>query len=252
MARIGIMGGTFDPIHNVHLMLGIQAYREYHLDSVWYMPSKCPPHKSDHIVTNTKDRCEMVRMAVHPYPFMVFSDFELLREGNTYTADTLRLLHESYPEHEFFFIIGADSLFHIEKWYHPEQVLTQATFLVAGRLNFPNCQDTGNSEASCHTTCCRDFGKSMTMSADAGTMSGAAGENEIAQSQKMEEELETQIAYLSHKYQADIFRLHSEDTAVSSTGIRDMVFHGKSIRHMVPAEVASYIERFCLYQRVSE
>lgn len=251
MARIGIMGGTFDPIHNVHLMLGIQAYREYHLDSVWYMPSKCPPHKSDHVVTSTKDRCEMVRQAVHPYPFMVFSDFELLREGNTYTADTLRLLHESYPEHEFFFIIGADSLFNIEKWYHPEQVLTQAVFLVAGRLNSHLLTNVENATVKNHSdSCCLDYSGHSACSLYSGCSDGE--ERRERREKAEEEELDRHIVYLSEKYHTEIFRLHTEDTDVSSTRIRDMVFHGKSIRHMVPAEVAAYIERFCLYQRVSE
>lgn len=133
MAKIGIMGGTFDPIHNAHLMLGRQAFHEYHLDEVWFMPSHNPPHKTDHHVTDTKDRCEMVKLAIADDPYFRFSDFEITRAGNTYTAQTLKLLKEAYPEHTFFFILGADSLYHIESWYHPEEVLRQVTILVAGR-----------------------------------------------------------------------------------------------------------------------
>lgn len=133
MADIGIMGGTFDPIHNGHLLLGKQAYEEYGLDQVWFMPSGRPPHKSDHRVTAVKDRCEMVRLAIDGFPYFAFSDFEVRRSGNTYTAQTLRLLQEEYPQHRFYFIIGADSLYEIEKWYHPEEVMAQATLLVAGR-----------------------------------------------------------------------------------------------------------------------
>lgn len=131
------MGGTFDPIHNAHLMLGRQALKEYHLDEIWFMPSHNPPHKTDHRVTGTKDRCEMVKLAIAGEPRFRFSDFEISRAGNTYTAQTLKLLKEAYPKHTFFFIVGADSLYHIESWYHPEEVMRQVTILAAGR----ECED---------------------------------------------------------------------------------------------------------------
>lgn len=134
MKRIGIMGGTFDPIHVGHLMLGHQAYKEYGLDSVWYMPSKTPPHKKDHRITSSEDRCAMVKAAIGGTPYFCLSDFEVRRlGGNTYTADTLRLLREEYTDTEFYFIVGADSIHDIEKWYRPEYVLRAVTFLAAGR-----------------------------------------------------------------------------------------------------------------------
>lgn len=133
MADIGIMGGTFDPVHNGHLLLGRQAYEEYKLDEVWFMPSANPPHKKDHPVTDVELRCEMVRLAITEHPYFRLSRFEADRVGNTYTAETLTLLHQACPEHCFYFIIGADSLYEIEKWYHPEQVLARAVFLVANR-----------------------------------------------------------------------------------------------------------------------
>lgn len=133
MSNIGIMGGTFDPIHNGHLLLGQQAYKEYGLDQIWYMPSGRPPHKTDHKVTDIKDRCEMTKLAIRQYPYFVFSDFEVSLCGNSYTARTLELLKEKYPENTFYFIVGADSLYQIESWYHPELVMKQAALLVAGR-----------------------------------------------------------------------------------------------------------------------
>lgn len=133
MAKIGIMGGTFDPVHMGHLLLGRQAYTEYGLDSVWFMPSGQPPHKKDRHVSSTKDRCAMVQLAIEGEKGFEFSDFEVLREGNTYTAKTMALLKEAYPEHGFYYIIGADSLYEMEKWYHPEEVMASVPFLVADR-----------------------------------------------------------------------------------------------------------------------
>ena len=133
MAKIGIMGGTFDPIHNGHLLLGRQAYMEYELDCIWYMPSGQPPHKKDHTITDAAHRCAMVRLAIADEPKFQLSEFETTREGNTYTAQTLELLKQEYPEDTFYFIIGADSLYEIERWYHPERVLAAVSILVADR-----------------------------------------------------------------------------------------------------------------------
>lgn len=133
MTRIGIMGGTFDPIHNGHLRLGSQAREEYQLDQVWFMPSGQPPHKKDHFVTDAAVRLEMVRLAIAGRSGFALSDFEIRRPGNTYTAQTLALLNREYPDVLFYFIIGADSLYDIEKWYRPDLVMEQAVLLVAAR-----------------------------------------------------------------------------------------------------------------------
>lgn len=133
MKRIGIMGGTFDPVHNGHLLLGKQAYTEYGLDEIWYMPSHIPPHKKDHHVTDGADRLNMLYLALEGIPYCRVSEFEMKREGNTYTAQTLELLKNEYSEYRFYFIIGADSLFQLESWYHPETVMKLTSFLVSGR-----------------------------------------------------------------------------------------------------------------------
>ena len=130
---IGIMGGTFDPIHNGHLLLAHQAYREYGLDSIWFMPSGHPPHKQDHHVTDGGNRRDMVKLAIEGVPYFQYSDFELRRPGSTYSAQTFHLLNEAYPALNFYFIVGADSLYQIEHWYHPRELMRETTLLVAGR-----------------------------------------------------------------------------------------------------------------------
>lgn len=133
MAKIGILGGTFDPIHNGHLRLGREAYEQFGLDAVWFMPTGNPPHKKDHKITEGEMRERMVKLAIADTPYFLYSDFELRRKGNTYTAQTLSLLREEYREDMFYFIIGADSLYQIEQWFHPELVMKLAVLLVAGR-----------------------------------------------------------------------------------------------------------------------
>ncbi len=133
MSKIGILGGTFDPIHKGHLMLAKEAYYECDLDEVWIMPSNHPPHKKLNFVTESKIRAQMVEIAIEEIPYIKFSDFELNREGNTYTAQTLQLLKADNWVDQFYFIIGADSLYEIEEWYEPGNVMGLATLLVASR-----------------------------------------------------------------------------------------------------------------------
>ncbi len=133
MKNTGIMGGTFDPIHNGHLLLGRQAHEEYDLGSVWYMPSGQPPHKASQTVSSAEDRLEMVRLATEDVPYFYCSDFEINRPGLTYSSDTLTLLKEEEKDTRFFFIVGADSFYEIESWHEPQKVLSLCTLLVARR-----------------------------------------------------------------------------------------------------------------------
>ncbi len=97
------------------------------------MPSGHPPHKKKQKITDPDIRLTMTQLAIEGKTGLVSSDFEVRRNGSTYTAQTLRLLREAYPQHQYFFIIGADSLYEIENWYEPDQVLSQAVILAARR-----------------------------------------------------------------------------------------------------------------------
>lgn len=131
--KIGILGGTFNPIHNGHLSLAKEAYEQHNLDKVWIMVSPNPPHKAGTTIVDVSHRNNMVIKAIEPYEYLEFSDYEQRREGFIYTAETLTLLKKDYPENEYYFIIGGDSLENIEKWYHPEIVLANCILLAAGR-----------------------------------------------------------------------------------------------------------------------
>lgn len=132
--KIGIMGGTFDPIHNGHLMLGEYAYRQFDLDLIWFMPNGNPPHKSnDSIESQTKHRVEMVKRAISGTEYFSLQPYEAETKEVHYSYKTMDYFKRSYPEHEFYFIIGADSLFSIEKWVHPEILLKKCVILAAYR-----------------------------------------------------------------------------------------------------------------------
>lgn len=136
--RIGIMGGTFNPIHNGHLQMASQAYREFHLDKVLVMPSGDPPHKRNQTVLDAVDRCAMVKLAISNIEGLEFSDIEVQRQGYSYTAETLQQIHDDFAE--IFFIIGADSLFQFEKWYLPQTIMNLCTLVVANRNQHENTE----------------------------------------------------------------------------------------------------------------
>lgn len=136
MKKIGIMGGTFNPIHNGHLAIAKAAYEQFSLEQVLFLPSKKPPHKRDRKIAQDEERMDMVELAIAPYPFFVISKIEMEREGYSYTSDTLASLKTKYPEYELCFIIGADSLHYIEDWHEPKKIFELSHILCAPR--YPN------------------------------------------------------------------------------------------------------------------
>ena len=132
--KIGIMGGTFDPIHSGHLMLGRYARDLFALDKIWFMPNGTPPHKaSDTIESQTKHRVEMVKRAISNEKDFILQLYEVDNREVNYSYLTMEHFRENYPEHEFYFIIGADSLFGIEKWKCPDRLLKTCIILAAYR-----------------------------------------------------------------------------------------------------------------------
>lgn len=132
--NIGIMGGTFDPIHNGHLMLGEYAYRQFHLDEIWFMPNGNPPHKHDpKIIKDTDHRLKMTELAIEDIPYFRICTYEIEKKEKSYSYNTFSELRTRFPEHKFYFIIGADSLKQIETWKHPELLIPYVTILAAFR-----------------------------------------------------------------------------------------------------------------------
>ena len=136
--RIGIMGGTFDPIHMGHLILGEKAYEQLKLDKILFMPSGNPPHKKDRTGrASDEERVEMVRRAISGNPHFELSLIEMNERGYTYTYHTLEALKEKNPDTDYFFIIGADSLYNFETWMEPARICQACTLVVATRNHTP-------------------------------------------------------------------------------------------------------------------
>ncbi|MCC8167749.1 MAG: nicotinate (nicotinamide) nucleotide adenylyltransferase, partial [Clostridiales bacterium] len=131
--KLGILGGTFDPIHNGHMHMALQAMSEYRLDEVWVMPTGLSPHKPDLQITSCAQRLAMARLAVQDYPNICVSELETNSNERCYTFRTLTQIQRIRPSDELYFIMGADSLAYLDHWVHPEIIMQCATILAAGR-----------------------------------------------------------------------------------------------------------------------
>ncbi len=133
------MGGTFDPIHIGHLILGENAYEQFDLDQVLFMPSGNPPHKQNREGrASNEQRVEMVRRAIAGNDHFAISLVEMHDEGYTYTRQTLERLHEENPNTDYYFIMGADSLLSFDTWRDPEEICQLCTIVVAVRDHLPS------------------------------------------------------------------------------------------------------------------
>ncbi len=131
--KIGIMGGTFNPIHLGHLLLAERAYHQFNLDKVLVMPTKNTYYKKMPDNVTEEQRIEMIKLAIEDNDHFELSLEEINREGITYTYETLLNLTRNNPDCDYYFIMGADSLYHIESWYMVEEIFKMATILVAAR-----------------------------------------------------------------------------------------------------------------------
>ena len=135
--RLGIMGGTFDPIHYCHLVCAEQAAGDLDLDVVLFLPAGNPAFKQDRHVTRSEDRYAMTLLATADNPQFLVSRLEVDRTGITYTVDTLELLREHYPANvELYFITGADAIIDILTWHEAERVAALAKFVGATRPGY--------------------------------------------------------------------------------------------------------------------
>ena len=135
--RVGIMGGTFDPIHNAHLLMAEDARMHFDLDEVIFVPNNVSPFPKQHTVTAPKHRVAMVKLAVESNRFFTWSPMEIERDPPSYALDTVNTLRNQRPEIDrLFFITGADSVLAIREWHRYEDLLSTCEFIAAARPGF--------------------------------------------------------------------------------------------------------------------
>jgi len=135
--KLGIFGGSFDPVHLGHLMLAESCREQLALDKVWLVPAPAPPHKRGQTLSPFKQRVEMLELAVAGNPAFIVSQLERDRAGLSFTVDTLRAIHDDQPNAELFLLLGADSLHDLPNWREAAEVCRLAILVVVARPGEP-------------------------------------------------------------------------------------------------------------------
>ncbi|NMD70629.1 nicotinate-nucleotide adenylyltransferase [Bacillus sp. DNRA2] len=136
MNKIGILGGTFDPPHNGHLLIANEVLEALELDEIWFLPNQEPPHKSKSGGASNIDRIKMLELATCGHPKFRIEKLELERSGPSYTYETMKLMNEMFPEIDFYFIIGADMVEYLSKWYKIDQLINIVKFVGVNRPDY--------------------------------------------------------------------------------------------------------------------
>ena len=131
--RIGVFGGSFDPVHLGHLTIAQDAVEQLELDRLIFVPAAIPPHKLNHTLVEGRQRVEMLQLATKDHLRFEVSDLELARGGVSYTVDTIHHLQEEHPTAALFFIVGLDSLVEMHLWHRVEELLEICTVVPLGR-----------------------------------------------------------------------------------------------------------------------
>ncbi len=215
--KLGILGGTFNPVHYGHLAAAEEVRDRLKLDRVLFIPSCLPPHKHEEDMPPAVQRLEMVRLAIVSNPRFSASDMEVKRGGKSYTVETVATLRTTYPLAEFYFITGLDSFLEIQTWYQWERLLPMCSFVVLSRPGYRFADLTKI-----------DFMKDAT-----GELAGLdSGE-------------------LTHAiYQPDGFKICLEMIPlydISSTDIRNRIRGSRTVKYHLPEAVETYIINNNLY-----
>jgi nicotinate-nucleotide adenylyltransferase len=219
--KIGIFGGTFNPIHYGHLRVAEEVRDKVNLDKILFVPAGNPPLKTEDIA-DTEYRYEMAKLAVADNRFFELSDIECRLTGKSYTVNTIEELRRAHPESEFFLILGIDAFLDMPNWWHPDVLITLTNFIVISR---PGVRFA-------------DIEKSPYLNVEGVTLR----EMDNATTEK----------YISKlKSDRDAIFLTLTQIDISSTEIRSLIKQNKSIKYLLPPEVQSYIIMNGLYKNKS-
>ncbi len=217
--KIGILGGTFNPIHYGHLRAAEEVREKLNFDKILFIPSKNPPLKIREIA-EPYHRYEMVRLALKNNSFFELSDIEFRLRGKSYTVKTMEKLKKTFPYVEFYFILGIETFIDIDNWWHPERLISLTNFVVISRPHFKFI----------------DLLKSKYIKIKKKVLRGVD-----------EGELDSyRIKLDSGK---EVILLKVTEIGISSTEIRELIARGNSINYLLPAEVQSYIITNKLYSK---
>lgn len=220
--KIGIFGGTFNPVHYGHLRAAEEVREKLGLGKILFIPSGKPPLKTSEIAP-AGHRYEMLRIAVKENPFFELSDIECKRTGKSYTVKTFEELQNTNPGTEFFLILGIDAFLDIPRWWRPEQLVSMANFIVISRPGFSFSALRESPYVASGMKLLKDIDRSRN---------------------------EANIIKLKTNRNAILFRL--TPIGISSTQIRKCIRQGKSIKYLLPPEVHSYIITHKLYKVKSD
>lgn len=135
-AKIGILGGTFDPPHHAHLIIANEARIKLGLEKIIFLPNAVPPHKKESGLTSNADRLRMIELAITGNPFFEVDDREMHRSGKSYTYDTMVEMTKEFPNAAFSFIIGGDMVEYLPKWYHINELIKLVNFVGVNRPHY--------------------------------------------------------------------------------------------------------------------
>lgn len=218
--RIGIFGGTFDPIHYGHLRVALEVMEGICLNSVIFVPAGIPPHKSRPDMANSSDRLEMVRFACEGQKCFEVSSLEVDRSGPSYTVDTLSLFSSVYGDKgEIFFIIGMDAFLQFHTWREPEKILGLTSIVVITR---PGWESGDEKPEKIIEDYLRKHFSGEYVSSESG-------------------------AVFTHPSLGSIHYLRVTGLDISGTRIRQLAVNGKSLTFLVPEKVEEYIVTRGLY-----
>jgi nicotinate-nucleotide adenylyltransferase len=221
--RVGVYGGTFDPVHNGHLMVANAILQTFALDRMLFIPAFVPPHKRKQTISSPFHRLAMLALATADAPQIFVSAIELESPSRPYTIETLRRLQTELDPVQLFFVMGADSFRDVNSWREYERILGDYDVIVAMRPRYYNEGGFGNKEK---------IADNLAPQLQVRIMDLCGGQS------PSKENLQSPHIYLTDYVMVD----------VSATDIREAARQGRAIDNVVPPAVASYIAKYKLYQ----